>query len=250
MKDMEAANDYSAYENAIIGAGTLIEPDVAIGFRYHLDCGLARIGGHSILRKGTIIYGDVTIGDYFQTGHYAVIRAQVEMGDYCTVLNHSTLEGIIRFGTGVRVMSHVYIPSRTWIGDHVFIGPGVTFLNDRLPGRTDVMETPRGATICDDVMIGGGVTIMASITIGERSFIAAGAVVTKDVPPRSLVMGVPGKIQPLPSHLDRPNNRQLTLQPRDLWHPETESLMGLKPPEKWPNSKQRHLREPRSLHCE
>jgi acetyltransferase-like isoleucine patch superfamily enzyme len=223
----EAQSDFTPFDNAEIGPDTLVEPDVTVGFRYHKDCGPARVGKHGILRKGTIIYGDVTIGDYFQTGHYAVIRAKVEMGDYCTVLNHSTLEGIIRFGSGVRIMSHVYIPSRTRFGDNVFVGPGVTFLNDRLPGRVEVMTMPKGATIEDDVVIGGGCTIMPGITIGQRSFIAAGALVTKDIPPRSLVVGAPGRIEPLPANLDMPNNRRLTLQPLDLWHPLTPDLAAV-----------------------
>ena len=159
------------------------------------------------------------IGDYFQTGHYAVIRAKVRIGDYCTVFHHCTIEGIVRMGDGVRIMANTYIPSRTWIGDHVFIGPGVTILNDRIPGRHESPETPRGPTIEDDVMIGGGVTLLPGIRIGERSFIAAGAVVTKDVPARSFVEGVPGVIRPLPPALDRPNDRSLTIQPLDIWHP-------------------------------
>jgi acetyltransferase-like isoleucine patch superfamily enzyme len=228
-----AAQPYAGqFENATIGEGTLIEPDVTVGYRYHKDCGPARIGKHSILRKGTLIYGDVTIGDYFQSGHYVVIRAKVEMGDYCTVLNHSALEGIIRFGTGVRIMSHVYIPSRTWFGDHVFVGPGVTFLNERLPGRSEP-ATPRGATLEDHVMIGGGCTILPGVTIGERSFVAAGAVVNKDVPPRSFVVGVPGRIQPLPPHLDRPNEPHLTIQPLDIWHPNSSDINASDWPEDW-----------------
>jgi acetyltransferase-like isoleucine patch superfamily enzyme len=230
---LEAHIAPAVFDNATIGEGTLIEPDVCVGYRYHPACGPARIGANGILRKGTVIYGDVKIGDYFQSGHYTIIRAKVRLGNYCTVCHHSTLEGLIRFGDGVRIMSHVYIPSRTWFGNHVFVGPGVTFLNDRMPGRVDDMETPRGATIEDDVMIGGGCTIMAGIIIGERSFIAAGAVVTKDVPPRSFVAGVPGKIQPLPARLDRPNNRQLTVQPRDLWHPDTPNLDALDWPPYW-----------------
>ena len=228
---IEAQIGVYKFDNATIGEGTFVEPGVRVGFRYHKDCGPARVGRHGILRSGTIIYGDVTIGDYFQSGHYAVIRAKVQMGDYCTVLNYSALEGLVHFGTGVRIMTNVYIPSRTWFGNHVFVGPGVTFLNEKLPGRLKEMPMPKGARIEDDVVIGGGSTILPGITIGERSFVAAGAVVTRDVPPRSLVRGVPGKIEPLPVHLDSPNNRKLTIQPIDIWHPQTPDLDKIDWPE-------------------
>jgi acetyltransferase-like isoleucine patch superfamily enzyme len=219
--------------NATIGRTTVVEPGVEVGFRYHPDCGPACIGEHGILRAGTFIYGDVRIGDYFQSGHYTVIRAKVRMGDYCTVSNHSTLEGLIRFGHGVRVMTNVYIPSRTWAGDNVFIGPGTTFLNERLPGRLDAPPTPGGATIEDDVMIGGGCVILPGVTIGARSFIAAGTLVSKDVPAGSFVIGSPGEARPLPAHLDRPNSRRLTEQPLDLWHPRSD-IGGLDWPGDWP----------------
>ena len=218
-----------------IGPGTIVQPGVIVGFRYHKDAGPARIGAHGILRMGTIVYGDVTLGDYFQTGHYVVIRAKVRAGDYCTVCNHSTLEGIIRMGDGVRIMSHVYIPTRTWFGSHVFVGPGVTFLNDRRPGRWEG-TTPevRGAFVEDEVMIGGGCTILPGVRIGAGSFIAAGALITRDIPPRSFVRGRPGQIEPMPASLDRPNDRKLTLQPRDIWHPDTPDLSVLDFPKEWP----------------
>ncbi len=221
-------------DHAVLGDGTIVEPGVRVGIQYHRDSGPAVVGKQGILRFGTLIYGDVRIGDYFQTGHYAIIRAKVQIGDFCTLLHHSTIEGIVRMGTGVRIMAHVYIPTRTWFGDHVFVGPGTTFLNDRTPGRYDDMPTPRGATVEDDVMIGGGCTILAGVRIGERSFVAAGSVVTKDVPPRSLVMGVPGRVQSLPATLDRPNSRRLTLQPLDLWHPNMPDWKGATWPVDWP----------------
>jgi acetyltransferase-like isoleucine patch superfamily enzyme len=226
------------FDNATVGRGTIIEQNVTVGFRYHAQCGPARIGENGILRSGTLIYGDVTAGDYLQTGHYAVIRAKAVLGDYCTLCHHSTLEGIVRMGDGVRIMSHTYIPTRTWFGHHVFVGPGVTFLNDRLPGRQDPMPTPRGPTVEDDVVIGGGVTVLPGLTIGERSFLAAGAVVTRDVPPRTLATGIPARFQALPPHLDRPNNRDLTLQPTDLWHPQVENLETAAWPAKWPEQRE------------
>lgn len=224
---------HDSTHNAVIGEGTILEPDVIVGFRYHSDTGPANIGANGILRRGTLIYGDVRLGDFFQSGHNTVIRAKVRAGDYCTVLNQSTLEGIIRMGRGVRIMSHVYIPSRTWFGDHVFVGPGVNFLNSRYPGRVPDVPTPRGATIEDEVMIGGGSTIMAGITIGARSFIAAGAVVTRDVPAHSLARGCPAKFEPLPDQLEVDVDRSLTIQPVDLWHPKADNLSDLDWPGDW-----------------
>ncbi len=209
----------NCYENAVIGEGNIIESNVQIGFRYHPECGPARIGKHGILRSGTIIYGDVEAGDYLQTGHYAVIRAIVEMGDYCTVCNHSVLEGLIRLGSGVRIMSHVYVPSRTVMGNRVFIGPGVVFLNDKYPARSTEGRTPVGAVVEDDVVIGGGAVILPGVTIGTGSFIAAGALVNRDVPARSLVVGVPGVVRNLPPEIDMPNSRRFSEQQLDLWHP-------------------------------
>ncbi len=229
-----ASRAVPTFENADIGAGTIVEDGVVVGHRYRADSGRAVIGRDGILRLGTVIYGDVRIGDHFQSGHYTIIRAKVRLGDYCTVLHHSTIEGLVRLGDGVRIMANTYVPSRTWIGDHVFIGPGVTILNDRIPGRHETPETPRGPTIENDVMIGGGVTLLPGIRIGEGSFIAAGAVVTRDVPAGSFVQGVPGVSRPLPPALDRPNDRTLTIQPLDLWHPRGEAATQPDWPEDWP----------------
>ena len=68
-----------------------------------------------MIRRGTVIYGDSRIGDHFQAGYNSVVRALVKIGDYCTLMNQSTIEGIVRFGTGVRVMSMcTYRPARGW----------------------------------------------------------------------------------------------------------------------------------------
>ncbi len=140
-----------AFDNAEIGASTIIEPGAEIGFRYSDDCGPARIGAHGIIRRGTLIYGDVSIGDYFQSSHNTTIRGKVRIGDYCTVTNNSTLEGLIRLGTGVRIMSHGYVPSRTWFGDRVFVGPGKCSSTKSCRGASIVhrrLAARRSRTMC------------------------------------------------------------------------------------------------------
>jgi len=213
--------DSTISTRAEIGLDTLVEPGAVVGFRYHPECGPATIGRHGIIRMGALIYGDVSFGDYFQTSHYTVIRAHVRGGNYCAIGNHSTLEGRISLGDGVRIMSHVYVASCTTFGNHVFVGPGTTLLNDRTPGRyPGGSPLPVcGPTIEDEVVIGGGCTILPGVTIGKGSFVAAGTVVTKDVPPLSFVKGVPGKAQPLPADWPEENNRKLTEAESDLWHP-------------------------------
>ncbi len=173
-----------------------------LGYRYPGDSRPLRIGDYAIIRSGTVIYANTTIGHRFQCGHHVVIRAEV-------------LEGRIRIGDGVKIMAHVYVPSTTVIGSMVFIGPGTTFLNDKYPMRRAApVEGPR---IEDHVTIGGGVTICPGVTIGRNAFIGAGTVVTKDVPPDTLAYGVPARHQPLPETLSRGNLPELLLPQTDLW---------------------------------
>ena len=102
-------------------------------------------------------------------------------------------------------------------GNRVICGPNVTFLNEKRPGRVE--EETKGAYVEDDVMIGGGCVILPGVRIGEGSFIASGAVVTKDVPPHSMVMGFPARCTPLPPELDVPCRPEMACQKADLWHP-------------------------------
>jgi acetyltransferase-like isoleucine patch superfamily enzyme len=206
------------FPNAVVGENTVIEDGVKLGFRYHPDCGRAVIGPNSILRAGTIIYGDVKTGSYFQSGHYTVIRARVEMGDYCTVTNGAAIEGMVKMGDAVRLMSHVYVCSRTRFGSRIIVGPNAIFLNDKKPGRDGAPSV--GPDIGDDVMIGGGCVILPGVHIGEGSFIASGAVVTKDVPPHSMAVGFPARFRPLDAELDVPCVPEMAYQKTDLWHPD------------------------------
>ena len=107
-----------------------------------------------------------------------------------------------RIGARCKVSSHTFVCEGVAIEDEVFIGHGVTFINDRFPRATtpDGMLQTEADWKCDATQvkkgasIGSGATILCGITIGERAIIGAGSVVTKDVPPGAIVAGNPAKI--------------------------------------------------------
>jgi acetyltransferase-like isoleucine patch superfamily enzyme len=211
-----------------LGQHAQIDPDVILGYRYPGDSQPTRIGDYAIIRSGTIIYANTTIGHRFQAGHHVLIRAEVVIGDRCVVHHKCTLEGRIRIGDGVKIMAHVYIPSTTVIGSMVFIGPGTTFLNDKYPMRR--AAPVEGARIEDHVTIGGGVTICPGVTIGRNVFVGAGSLVNKDVPPDTLAFGVPARHHPLPEALSRGNLPELLLPQTDLWGAQRDDSWKDQPP--------------------
>lgn len=198
-----------------MGRDARVDAGVILGYRYPGDSRPAKIGDHAIIRSGTVIYANTTIGHRFQCGHQVLIRAEVTIGDRCVVHHKCTLEGRIRIGYGVKIMAHVYIPSTTVIGNMVFVGPGTTFLNDKYPMRRAAPVA--GPRIEDHVSIGGGATICPGITIGRNSIVGAGSLVNKDVPPHTLAYGVPARHHPLPETISDSNLPQLLLPQTDLW---------------------------------
>jgi len=158
------------------------------------------IGEGSTIREGTIIYDDVKTGTGFQTGHHALVREQTVLGDNALVGTHAVIDGATAVGDDVSMQTGVYVPRETDIGNDVFLGPNATLLNDMYPAvRRDADLI--GPEIKDGASVGANATILPGVTVGRGAFIAAGAVVTEDVPPERLAMGVPSKIRSLPSEL-------------------------------------------------
>lgn len=198
-------NTSTEFTRALLGTNVTIQPHAVVGLVYREDCGPARVGDHAIVRAFTIIYGDVTIGLGFKSGHHALIREHTRIGDYVLVGTASILDGHVTIGDFVSIQSQVYIPSHTTIGSYVFIGPNATLTNDKYPLRQRENMKLEGPIIEDHVTIGANATLLPGVRIGEGAMVAAGAVVTRDVPPWTLAVGTPARIQPLPDHLREPN---------------------------------------------
>lgn len=147
------------------------------------------IGEGSIIRSYSIIYEKVKIGRNVETGHRVLIREETEIGDSSVVGTDTVIDGRVKIGVGARIETGVYIPPLTIIGRNVFLGPRVVFTNDKYP----VSRRLVGAVVEDNVAIGANATIIAGVRIGEGAVVASGAVITKDVKPRTVVAGVPAR---------------------------------------------------------
>lgn len=189
---------------AEFGENCRIDSTALIGLRYKEDCGPARLGDNCTVRRGSIIYADVSFGGDLQTGHNIVVREKTQVGRRIVIGTGAILEGEIEIGDRVKIESQVFIPTHTRIGSDVFIGPGAVLTNDRYPQRLRDEYQPVGPVLEDSVSLGANVTVVPGVRIGEGSIVAAGAVVTKDVPPWSLVKGS-GRIEPLPEKLKHRN---------------------------------------------
>jgi acetyltransferase-like isoleucine patch superfamily enzyme len=181
-----------------------LDDGVAIGYGVKTPDDILVLGANCTIRMGSIIYRGVRAGDYLQTGHHVLVREHSRIGNHVVICTNSVIDGTVEIGDFVKIESNCYIPTHVKIGSRVFFGPGVVLTNDRYPLRQRDSYQPEGPVIEDDVTLGGAVTVCPGVRIGAGSFVAAGAIVTKDVPPESLVIKA-GEIRPLPEKFREPN---------------------------------------------
>ena len=152
------------------------------------------IGNNVLIRSGVTIYMDVNIGHNCWINHNAIIREQVSISDDSTIGSNTICENNVSIGKRCAIHNNTMICAETLIESFVFIGPGVSFTNNSPIGHLrDVPSTIRGAKLRLGCAIGGGATICPGVEIGHEAIIAAGAIVTKDIPPRIIVAGNPAK---------------------------------------------------------
>ena len=124
----------------------------------------------------------------------AHIREHAHIGSTCNIGKGVYIDTHVRIGSSVKIQNHVSIFEGVTIEDGVFIGPHVCFTNDTYPRAVSPDWKVVPTKVENGASIGANATILCGITIGGDAMVAAGAVVTKDVPPHALVAGVPAKI--------------------------------------------------------
>jgi acetyltransferase-like isoleucine patch superfamily enzyme len=142
-----------------------------------------KMGKGVVVGKGVHFGGDVTVWNYVVIGDGTRIGDGTVIGSFCDIGKNVVI------GKNCSIQTHATISNGCKVGDDVFIAPNSSLLNDRYP-KSSLLTPPQ---IEDNVVIGGGVIILPGVTIGKKAVVAAGSVVTKDVPAREVVLGVPAK---------------------------------------------------------
>jgi acetyltransferase-like isoleucine patch superfamily enzyme len=128
-------------------------------------------------------------------GDQACVRERVHVGDDVVIGRGSLIENDTTVGAMTKIQADAYITAYSTLEEHVFIAPRVVTTNDNFMGRTERRhELTKGPTIRRGARVGGGAILLPGVEVGEEAFVGAGAVVTKDVPARKLVVGSPARV--------------------------------------------------------
>jgi acetyltransferase-like isoleucine patch superfamily enzyme len=192
------------YEGTVLGEGVRVLENAVVGKQPSLSpkstakrepLPPAVIGAGTVISTGAIVFAGSTIGAGCIVGDQSCIRERVTMADDCVLGRGSLIENDTTVGSGTRIQAEAYITAYSTLEEDVFIAPCVVTTNDNYMGRTEKRKTlMKGPTIRRSARVGGGSIICPGIEIGEEAFVGAGAVVTKDVPPRKLVVGSPARV--------------------------------------------------------
>ena len=147
------------------------------------------IHSHGLVDEGALI------GARTRVWAFAHILPGAVIGEDCNICDHTFVEGAVRIGARVTVKCGVYLWDGVTIEDDVFVGPCVAFTNDLVPRSKQYRPSPLKTLLKQGCSVGANATILPGLTIGRWAMVAAGAVVTRDVPDFSLIVGHPARFR-------------------------------------------------------
>jgi len=179
-------------ENAVVGKQPVLSPR-STAKREPLPP--TRVGDGSIVSTGAIVFAGSSIGARVILGDQSCVRERVTIADDVVIGRGCLVENDTTIGAMSRIQADAYITAYSTLEEHVFVAPCVVTTNDNFMGRTEGrLEAMKGPTIRRGARVGGGAVLCPGVEIGEEAFVGAGAVVTKDVPPRVVVVGSPARV--------------------------------------------------------
>lgn len=152
------------------------------------------VGSNAVIYTGSVVHDGVLIADF------ASVREDTVIGELTIIGRGVAVENEVTIGRCCKIETGAYITAKSTIGDLCFVAPEVTFTNDNFVGRTqERFKHFGGVTMRRGARVAANSTVLPGITIGEDSLVAAGSVVTRDVPAGMVVMGSPARtIRPVP----------------------------------------------------
>jgi acetyltransferase-like isoleucine patch superfamily enzyme len=199
-----AAETAVVYPETLLGESTTIGDHAVVGKLPALsprsttrqtELPPAEIGDGTIISTGAIVFAGAKIGKRVIVGDQACIRERVTIGDDVVIGRGVLIENDTTIGAGSKIQANAYITNYSTVEEQVFIAPGVLTTNDNFMGRTERRHAlMQGPTIRRGARVGGGAVLCPAVEIGEEAYVGAGAVVIKDVPARTVVVGNPARI--------------------------------------------------------
>jgi acetyltransferase-like isoleucine patch superfamily enzyme len=194
----------TVYPGTVLGDGVRVLENAVVGKQPSLGARSTarreplpptRVGDGTVISTGAIVFAGSEIGANCIVGDQSCIRERVTMADDCILGRGSLIENDTTVGAGTRIQAEAYVTAYSTLEEDVFIAPCVVTTNDNYMGRTERRKAEmRGPTIRRSARVGGGAILCPGVEIGEEAFVGAGAVVTRDVPPRKVVVGNPARV--------------------------------------------------------
>jgi acetyltransferase-like isoleucine patch superfamily enzyme len=179
-------------ENAVVGKQPVLGPR-STASREPLEP--TEIGDGTVVSTGAIVFAGSRIGARVILGDQSCVRERVTIGDEVVVGRGSLVENDTTVGSRTRIQAEAYVTAHSTLEEDVFIAPCVVTTNDNFMGRTERRHAlTKGPTIRRGARVGGGAILCPGVEVGEEAFVGAGAVVTKDVPAHSVVVGNPARV--------------------------------------------------------
>jgi UDP-3-O-[3-hydroxymyristoyl] glucosamine N-acyltransferase len=152
------------------------------------------LGEGAVVCCGAVVFAGARLGVEAIVGDQAYVRERAVLGEGSVVGRGTAVDNDVAIGARVRVQTDVYLTANSVVEDDVFVGPGVLTTNDSTMARHDRAYAIVGARLRRACRVGGAAVLVPGVEVGEEAFVAAGAVVTRDVPPRGVAMGVPARV--------------------------------------------------------
>jgi acetyltransferase-like isoleucine patch superfamily enzyme len=190
------------HSGTVIAAGCTVEDHAVLGKRPRLAQhstargagGSLELGEGATVCAGAVVFAGTVVGPGVILGDQSYVRERVQIGAGAVVGRGSVVENDVVIGTRARIQTNVYLTAYSVVEDDVFVGPGAVTANDDTMSRHAPETRLRGVHLRRACRVGAAAVLTPGVEVGEEAYVAAGAVLTRDVPARAVAMGVPARV--------------------------------------------------------